>query len=181
MCIKIKDKPLLHTHYSKSNDMEIYFYFVGPECAQCLKRGLRALSYKSRKQRFNTPIKKFSKNMLNYLTNIDNEDHIGIIAETRKKRMTLGLGVCRCKRIPEYPDTAELAVTIVDKYQNMGIGTMLTKLLSKIAREKDITKFHAHVNKDNIPMIKLIEKFSSTIIRSNYNEILYEIDLCNTE
>jgi acetyltransferase len=178
MCFRIKDKPRLNYKHFQ-DDIQIFYYFIGPECAPCIKTAFRSLSFKSRKMRFNSPVKRLSKQTLDYLTNIDNRDHIGIIAEIQKGRRKIGLGVGRCKRIPEKRDTAELAVTVVDKYQNKGIGTGLTAVLSKIAMEQGIRRFHAHVNRENISIIKLIEKFKGRIIYQDYNEALYEIELNN--
>ncbi len=176
MCIKIQDKPVLYTENLKKSKSVLY-YFICPECAWCLTRGLKTLSLKTRKQRFNTPLKNFSAIQIEYLTNIDNYNHIRIIAEKKIVKWTIGLGVGRCKRLPEKPDTAELAITIVDKYQNRGLGTKLIALLSILSLERDITKFCAHVNKENTAMINLLENFYGKVTSQDYNDAVYEIDL----
>jgi GNAT superfamily N-acetyltransferase len=54
-----------------------------------------------------------------------------------------GLGVARHVRDPARPDTAEVAVTVIDDWQGRGLGTILLEVISARAREEGINTLTA--------------------------------------
>ena len=56
------------------------------------------------------------------------------------------------------PGTAEVAFTVVDKYQGQGIGGALMRHLAALARDAGLKELIAEVLPDNISMLKVFEK-----------------------
>lgn len=106
-----------------------------------LLHGFERLSPESRYRRFLVPMPKLSEEAVRYLTEIDHHDHEAIIAVDEETGE--GVGVARYVRNRERPDSAELAVTVIDDWQSRGVGTLLVEVLSARAREEGITTFTA--------------------------------------
>ena len=70
--------------------------------------------------------------MVTYLTEIDHHDHEAIIA--LEEESGEGIGVARYVRNPTHPETAEVAVTVIDEWQGRGLGTLLLEVLGQRAR-----------------------------------------------
>jgi len=49
-----------------------------------------------------------------------------------------GIGVARFVRLEQDPGVAEFAITVIDEYQNRGLGTLLLKLLLKAAQSLQV-------------------------------------------
>lgn len=114
-----------------------------------LAEGYQHLSGESRRLRFFTPPSGLSAQDLEYLTNIDYHDHFAWAAFALDSPASPGVGVARYIRERARPDHAEVAVTVVDAYQNRGLGSLLLLLLAEEARRKGITTFVSYVLWDN--------------------------------
>lgn len=121
-----------------------------------LLRGFERLGPKSRYRRFLAPISELSEPMVRYLTEIDHHDHEAMIA--LDERTGEGIGVARYVRHPDRPETAELAVTVVDDWQQRGVGTKLLEVISARAREEGITTFTALMLAENQEMMDLLKE-----------------------
>ena len=86
---------------------------------QALKRGFARLSERSRYRRFLAPHWKLMPDVLRYLTEVDHRDHEALVAID--PRINEGVGVARHVRSKQHPDTAELAVAVVDGWQRHGV------------------------------------------------------------
>jgi len=56
---------------------------------------------------------------------------------------------------------AEVAVTVIDKFQRKGMGMLLFDYLVQAAKEKGIKYLYATANADNIGIFKLLSHFGS--------------------
>jgi GNAT superfamily N-acetyltransferase len=106
-----------------------------------LQRGFARLSADSRYRRFLSPISELSEATVRYLTEIDHHDHEAIVA--LDEQTGEGVGVARYVRNPERPEVAEVAVTVIDDWQQRGLRTLLLDVLGARAREEGITRFTA--------------------------------------
>jgi GNAT superfamily N-acetyltransferase len=120
-----------------------------------LLRGFAHLSPESRYRRFLTPMGRLGEKTLRYLTEIDHHDHEAIVA--LDERGDEGIGVARYVRDPMRPDTAEVAVTVVDEWQGRGLGTLLLDAISVRARQEGIRTFTALMLASNDEMMDLFE------------------------
>jgi RimJ/RimL family protein N-acetyltransferase len=144
------------------NGETVYFRFLKQKDKEWIKAGYKSLSYKSQYFRFISPPREISEKDLRYLTEIDFKNHVAIVAVAVRESGKLPLGVARYIKISESPCSAEFAITIVDPYQNMGIGTIFLKLLVEHARNNDICNLIGYVLSENIAMIKILEHYNIT-------------------
>ncbi len=120
-----------------------------------LVRGFERLSEESRYRRFLAPMPELSEAMIAYLTTLDHHDHealVAIDAETGE-----GIGVVRYVRNPSRPNTAEVAVTVIDEWQGRGVGTILLELIGSRARDEGIDTFTAMALASNTEMMEVLE------------------------
>jgi Acetyltransferase (GNAT) family len=98
-----------------------------------LARGFERLSPESRYRRFLTPMHGLDQKTLRYLTDLDHRDHEAMFALDESGE---GVGVARYVRSAVRPDTAEVAVAVVDAWQGRGLGTLLLHAISVRARDE---------------------------------------------
>jgi GNAT superfamily N-acetyltransferase len=121
-----------------------------------LLRGFARLSDTSRYRRFLAPTPELTESMARYLTEVDHRDHEAIAALDEETGE--GVGVARYVRSAERPDTAEVAVTVIDDWQGRGLGTMLLEVAGARAREEGITTFTALMLAANQEMMDVFER-----------------------
>src|SRR5256885_5149005 len=92
---------------------------IAPEDKPLLVEGLRRLSPESAFRRFMSPKVSFSEAELRYLTEVDQHDHIALVAVDADDAAQL-IAVARCVRVA--PDTADIAVVVGDPWQGLGLG-----------------------------------------------------------
>ena len=107
------------------------------------------LSPTSRYRRFFSPPKHLSPAWLDYLTNLDYDRHFALAAYTEVDGARRGLGVARWVRDRAEPSCADAAITVVDDWQQRGIGTALLDRLIVEARARGISTFTADVLWEN--------------------------------
>jgi hypothetical protein len=73
-----------------------------------------------------------------------------------------GIGVARFIRDPFERQVAEAAVTVADRYQGQGAGTLLLGALAARAREEDITVFRHYVLAGNEAMLEVFDHLGAT-------------------
>jgi RimJ/RimL family protein N-acetyltransferase len=142
--------------------------------AALLADGFARLSERSRQLRFLGVKNHLTVAELRYLTDVDHHDHEALGALSRDGR---GVGVARFIRDTEDPDSAEVAITIVDEWQGRGLGTKLLELLSDRAREEGVARFTAAVAADNIASSKMVRNAGGVLISSERAVHEYEIRL----
>jgi RimJ/RimL family protein N-acetyltransferase len=142
--------------------------------AALLADGFARLSERSRQLRFLGVKNHLTVAELRYLTDVDHHDHEALGALSRDGR---GVGVARFIRDTEDPGSAEVAITIVDKWQGRGLGTKLLELLSDRARHEGVARFTAAVAADNIASSKLVRNAGGVLISSQRAVHEYEIRL----
>jgi len=127
---------------------------IEPEDRETLVAGFEQLSDESRYRRFLSPLPRLSSSQLRYLTEIDHHHHEAIIARSEEGEP---MGVARYVRVDPHGDTAEVAVTVVDRWQSRGLGTALLERLTERARDEGVNRFTATALATNNDMIDLLE------------------------
>ena len=109
------------------------------------------------------------------MTDVDHYDHraLGALDHPRGH----GVGVARFVRDTADPRSAEIAVTIVDDGQGLGLATELLARLSERARAAGIRRFTALVAEDNAAMAGVLRKLRAGRIGRGGGTVDYEITL----
>lgn len=140
-----------------------------------LKRGFASLSRESILRRFNDPIKNLTPAQLKYLTEIDHVHHLAFCAHLPAGRDEDGIGVARCVRIADEEGVAEFAIVVVDEYQNRGVGRLLMEELRMAAHSRGVRLLRGFVRDDNVPMLRLAERYSPEMKREGGGLLRIEV------
>lgn len=134
---------------------------LGSEDRDLLADGLEELSVQSRYTRFGQGRGPLSEAELDYLANIDQVTHVawGVAIEGE------GAGVGRYIRVDDL-GCAEVAVTVLDRFQRRGLGTLLFKVLAAVARADGIDEFCFEVMAANTAANKMIRGLEVRLDRS---------------
>ncbi len=151
--------------------------FVVPQDAERLARGYKKLSLKTKMLRFHYGKNKLSTYEKEYLVNVDNFDHLAIGAVDLDKSYDVGIALIRYIRDKSDPAKAEVALTVIDEYQNRGIGTLLYNEMLEYARKNKIKLLVNCVMKENTTMLNILEKIGGEIIDSSGNQYRIEVKL----
>ena len=117
-----------------------------------LEAGLARLSAETIRKRFLAAKPRFTRRELSYLTEIDQRNHIALVALDGDAL----IAVARCVRLPDQPDTAEFAILVADPYQGRGLGTKLAEELAERARAQGIRRFAGTMLPDNVAALALM-------------------------
>jgi GNAT superfamily N-acetyltransferase len=141
---------------------------IRPEDKRELERGFKRLSDRSRYSRFLAPMERLSPSMLAYLTEVDHRDHEALIAFDAESKDAVGVG----RYVRTGGSSAEAAVTVLDDWQGLGLGTGLTSLLAERALEEGIDQFTAVVLAENREMMGLLESLGQVKVTDREAGIL---------
>ena len=151
--------------YALRNGCEVLVRPIGPDDKQRLQEGLQRLSPQSRYQRFMSAPSRLSGKDLEYLTEVDQVDHIAWVAVDPSRPEEPGLAVARCIRVDDDPTAGEIAVTVLDSHQGLGLGTLLLRILCMAAVKQGFRTFRAYVLSTNRPMLKILEQLGARVVR----------------
>jgi GNAT superfamily N-acetyltransferase len=162
-------------HVSLHDGSEVLIRRVQRDDAQLLADGFARLSLSSRWMRFLMARPKLSAAELRYLTEVDHHDHeaLGAVDEVEGH----GVGIARYIRLPGDAQAAEVAITVVDDWQGLGLGTVLLAQLSDRARAEGIRRFTALVAAENSAGHRLLRRARAQFIRWDAATAQYEIPL----
>ena len=125
-----------------------------------LSLALGRLSQETIRRRFFAAKPRFTSGELRYLTEVDGHNHIALVALLADDPEAI-IGVARCVRLPETPDTAEFAIVVGDPLQGRGLGTLLARELAGAARAAGIRRFAATMLGDNDAIRRLMGTIST--------------------
>ncbi len=129
---------------------------IRPEDKPHLREGFRRLSPQSVYQRFFQAKKELSETELRYLTEVDFESHVALLAVLEDEGPEQAIGVGRY--IVEAPTRyAEVAFTVDETHHGLGVGTILLHHLARIARSHGLEEFRAYVLAENRAMLEVFE------------------------
>ncbi len=133
-----------------------------PEDKIPMQVGLKMLSPESIRQRFFTNKKEFSEKELQFLTEVDQQNHLAYVAVHHKDGKVFPAGVIRAIKNSDNPTHAEIGIVIVDCYQMMGLGRKLFEEIANRAVTVGITHFYGDYHTSNLKMTRLLDKFAKT-------------------
>lgn len=160
---------------------EITIRPISPNDRDELRRGFASMSPRSRYLRFLGIATELSDDMVEYLTCVDQKNHVALVATVTSPDLKneRGVGVARFIRVQGDPTAAEAAITVIDDWQQRGVGTALAAELGRAAREMGVRTIRAEVLGDNETMIAILEAAGAKRVdRGEDGEtISYDIEL----
>lgn len=156
---------------------EIEFRTILAEDKQRIEQGFHLLSNESRYLRFFTYLKELSPAQLTYLSEVDQVNHVAWGAIDLGQNPDLGLGVGRFIRLDEAPDSAELAITVIDSYQGKGFGNVLFAIMYLLAKPNQVDYFVGSVLPENAYVLEKLRDMNARI-RFDGNVYQFRLPIC---
>ena len=145
---------------------------VLPEDKWRFVEGLTRLSPAARFQRFFTPIKRLTEEQLQYLTEVDQEQHVAWgICDTSAPGMP-GIGVGRYVVTEDDVDVGDIAITILDEFQGHGLGRLLLATMALLARDNGIRAFRGDVHWRNELVQDWLGRLGAEIVREGKRVVM---------
>lgn len=150
---------------------------IEPGDAGRLADAFAGLSPRSRVQRFLGFMGPLTPETLRYFTQVDQRDHLAVVALDEALPAAPLVGVARCIRLEEKPDSADMAITVVDSHQGRGLGTLLLGVLARWIREREagLRFFRADVLATNGPMLELLEQLGGRVLETYEGTVSLEV------
>lgn len=123
------------------------------------EKGFSELSERSRYFRFFSVRSRLSENQLHFFTEGDGINNVawGISDISGDEIKPVGVG--RFVRLKNEPETAEVALVIIDSYQKMGLGRILLSILNITAAQCDIKKLRYYILAENHVAMHIVKQF----------------------
>jgi len=159
--------PVEMEHTERFGDLEIFFRPVKASDERLFQEYLYGLSEQSVYLRFFQILKAFPHNLAQKLLAVDYKENLGIIG-TLGTSDTSPIVAAAHWMLDVNENMAEVAFSVADEYQRMGIGTYLLRFLMRAAREQGIRGFRAVVLWENAGMMEVFRK-SGCILHTEYD------------
>ncbi|AUJ63916.1 hypothetical protein B9057_14635 (plasmid) [Aestuarium zhoushanense] len=134
---------------------------VKPADRHLLEIGFAHLSQASRYFRFLAPKSGLSDRDLDFFTTSHGDDHVAMGALDIDIEPSQPVGIARYVRLPDQRHAAEIAVTVVDSHQGLGLGSVLIGALACQAVAHGVTHFVALIHEDNRKMLHLFDELGA--------------------
>ena len=157
------------------DDLHVTIRGVTPDDRDHFHHGMQALSPQSRYHRFNSYRSKLTTSQITYLTNVDQINHVALCVSRKTATEEIGIGVGRFVRQPANPHAAEVALTVLDAYQQQGVGTLLMAALCKLASQQDIATFTLRVHANRFRLIKRLANLQARVV--SHQQGILEMEL----
>jgi RimJ/RimL family protein N-acetyltransferase len=119
------------------------------------------LGPRSRRLRFLTPKPRLTPAELRRLADVDQHDHVAILASSAASGRPVGVG--RFVREPEDGESADVALAVVDAWQSRGVGTLLAQELSARALMVGVRRFTLAMEPGNEAVLRLLERSGGAV------------------
>lgn len=115
---------------------------------------IEALSPRARRNRFLGQMKHPSAEMIEHFTNLDYDHELAFAAMLEDEEKDGFIAVCRYSTSLDGM-ACECAVTVLDQWQNKGLGTVMMKHLIDVAQSRGITRMWSMDSATNVEMGEL--------------------------
>ena len=171
--------PSWEERHALPDGTEVLLRLLRPGDADALRAGFQRLSPESRYRRFLSMLPALSEEMVRYLTEIDGERHVAVVAGivSPDLKSEEGIAVARYIRLPDEPDVAEAAVTVIDDFQGKGLGKLLLATLVRLAAGEGIRMFRAEVLPSNTAVQGLLASVGAVERERSQESVTYDIPI----
>ena len=143
-----------------------------------LQSGIHRLSPDSRYHRFMSAMPALSDTQARYFADVDGVDHVAFGASDPATPSDdgnpegLGVATARYIRTRRDASTADLAITVVDDYQRLGLGGILLDRLIEHARSNRVRVLSATMLTENVAVRRLLESRGFELSRTDEASVL---------
>jgi RimJ/RimL family protein N-acetyltransferase len=130
-----------------------------------IQRVFDGLSPRSKALRFLTAKPRLTSADLRALSDVDGRDRVALVA----RHDGCPIGIARFVRDDDDPATADVAVAVVDAWQDRWIGTRLAHALVDLARQLGISRFTMAMAHDNEAAIRLMHRIADDVTRVGWD------------
>ena len=127
-----------------------------PEDEAGMLDALDQTSAQSLRRRFFITKRHFSEKERAFFMNIDFVNQVALVAQVEQADRTMIIGGGRY--VVFEPGRAEMAFVVIDAWQGRGVGNILARHLSALAREAGLKELTAEVLPENSAMRRVFEK-----------------------
>jgi acetyl coenzyme A synthetase (ADP forming)-like protein len=132
---------------------------IAPDDKERLRDHFHRLGPESVRQRFFGMKKELTPEDLRYFTELDFEEHVGLVGTHTGPGGEQFVVVGRYFRLDPADDgiaRAEFALAVADEWQGRGAGTVMLEQLAQLASQAGIERFEADVLAGNVHMLELL-------------------------
>jgi len=165
-------RPSTQIRLTSDDGLPILLRAVLPEDKWRFVEGLTRLSPAARFQRFFTPIKRLTEEQLEYLTEIDQNQHVAWGICDRSSPGQPGVGVARYVVTEDDGDVGDIAITIIDEFQGHGLGRVLLATMSLLAADNGIRSFRGDVHWKNERVQDWLGRLGATSVREGKRVVM---------
>lgn len=140
--------------YPIRDNTYICFKTLGKNDREKFIAGFKRLSQKTVYRRFFGFMKELTDKQVDNFLNTDKKDHIAWAALDIVGDDAIGIGVGRFKRSEINPNEAELALTVLDDYQDRGVGSVLLAIMYYLAGKLEIDILTGIILSENAKLIR---------------------------
>ena len=171
-CLTLAAEPARSSYRPR---VELRTLRAGDICA--VQEVFAGLGSRSRELRFLTAKPRLTSADLRQLTDVGHDDHIALLAISTGR----AIGVARFVRDREDPSSADVAVAVVDAWQDRGVGTMLAEELGRRALEVGVRRFTMIMTLHNEGAVRLLHRVPGEIERLAIDEETAEFAITLSE
>jgi len=134
----------------------IHIRAIRPDDKDRLQAHFHALGFDSVRFRFLGAKKDLTPRDLQYFTELDFSQHVGLVAVRRLEDREEFIGVGRYICAEDDHRRAEFALAVVDDWQGRGVGTLLMEHLARLAAADGVERFEAEILATNRKMFDVV-------------------------
>jgi acetyltransferase len=141
---------------------------VLPSDLDPLRNFFTALSRATRRLRFHTSVNEISEHLLREFTMANHRAHVALVAQIHDGATDQPATLVAEARFVRNADSAsaEFALVVADNWRRIGLGTMLTRILSQHARLMGVRSLYGDVLEDNKSMRGLAHSLGARLSRT---------------
>lgn len=129
---------------------------VRPEDAPALRRLVGRLGERSVYLRYFSPMRELSEKQAQRFAEVDGRDRLALVALDPDAPREV-VAVVRYERRKNDRDKAEYAAVVEDRFQGLGLGSGMTRVLIRAALRRDVRRLDALVLHENTAMLHLLK------------------------
>ena len=148
-------------HVTLPDRVGVKLRWLRPNDQQRLVHAFSKLSRQSRQMRCFTPKPKLTVAELEFFTRFRPGEHAALCAlrwDQGTSTEAEGIGAARYVRLNDMPNAVELAFTVVDAWQGLGIGSLLVQRLVLVLQHFGFEEVHAHWYTSNTAVRRLLTR-----------------------